>query len=174
MYLLCINSAPPNPAPFFQTISWPRWPSMWPATSRCLFVRQVYAAVARHSSLWALGPPVSSCENPWRVASKRHMVVRQRCPYIIRNWSIQGRNRLCCCFLGVFLGECSGDIHLREDSNPYGNRYVYAQRGKGVLMGPAGIKMGWWWSTLQWICFHHFYWHFFPPQDLFRLITYYF
>lgn len=45
-------------------------------------------------------------------------------------------------FFGFFLGECSGDIHLREDSNPYGNRYVYVQRGKGVLMGPAGIKMG--------------------------------
>ena len=105
-------------------------------------MRQVCAAVARHSSLWALGPPVSYCENPWRVASKRHMVVRQRCPYIIRNLEHPREKPLVCCFFGVFLGECSGDIHLRDDSSPYGNRYDYVQRGKGVLIGPAGIKMG--------------------------------
>ena len=48
----------------------------------------------------------------------------------------------CMLFFWGVLGECSGDIHSREGSSPYGNRYDSVQRGKRGVDGPRRYQNG--------------------------------
>ena len=171
-YLLRIHFAPPTP-PFFQKIA----KVAFYVTRN--FKVPVCAAGVRSSSqaLIAMGLGASSVilREPLAGCIEAPHGGQATMPLHHTQLEHPREKPLVCCFFGVFW------VNVAE---------ISIQGRVQVLMEtattPSNGEKGCWWApqVSKWgdddplfknrICFHHFYWHIFPRQDLFRLITYYF